>query len=92
MSLVAEDHSGTAGPDDAPYDCRVSDRWAAWLRVRRDGGSIEQREAALAFLSPIRDQILDAADLQSGDVLLDVGCGDGLVGLGALDQASCDLQ
>lgn len=64
----------------------MSDRWAEWLRIRRDGGSLEQRRAALDFLAPIRDQILDSAELRPGDVLLDVGCGDGLVGLGALDR------
>jgi arsenite methyltransferase len=66
----------------------VSDRWAAWLRNRRDGGSPEQRREALKFLAPIRDRILDAADLQPGDVVLDVGCGDGLVGLGALERGA----
>lgn len=64
----------------------MSDRWAEWLRIRRDGGSPEQRRAALEQLGPVRDQILDAAELSAGDVLLDVGCGDGLVGLGALDR------
>ena len=66
----------------------MSDRWAEWLRVRRDGGSPEQRREALRFLGPIRDQILDAANVHPGDVVLDVGCGDGLVGLGALDRGA----
>jgi arsenite methyltransferase len=66
----------------------VSDRWAQWLRVRRDGDSEDQRRAALEFLGPIRDQLLDLAELQPGEVLLDVGCGDGLVGLGALDRGA----
>lgn len=66
----------------------MSDRWAQWLRVRRDGGSEEQRRAALEFLGPIRDQLLDGADVRAGDRLLDVGCGDGLVGLGALDRGA----
>lgn len=66
----------------------MSDRWAQWLRIRRDGGSEEQRRAALEFLAPIRDQLLDAANVQAGEVLLDVGCGDGLVGLGGLDRGA----
>src|SRR5436190_11784842 len=37
----------------------VTDRWAQWLRVRRDGGSEEQRRAALEFLGPIRDELLE---------------------------------
>jgi arsenite methyltransferase len=66
----------------------VGDRWAEWLRVRRDGGSPEQRRAALEFLAPIRDRILDRAELEPGEVVLDIGCGDGLVGLGALDRGA----
>jgi arsenite methyltransferase len=66
----------------------MSDRWAEWLRNRRDGGSVEQRRAALELLGPVRDQILDNAEVGVGDVLLDVGCGDGLVGLGALDRGA----
>jgi SAM-dependent methyltransferase len=66
----------------------VTDRWAQWLRVRRDGGSEEQRRAALEVLGPVRDELLDLAGVQPGDVLLDVGCGDGLVGLGALERGA----
>lgn len=66
----------------------MSDRWADWLRIRRDGGSSEQRRQALEFLAPIRERILDAADIQPGDAVLDVGCGDGLVGLGALERGA----
>jgi ubiquinone/menaquinone biosynthesis C-methylase UbiE len=64
------------------------DRWAQWLRVRRHGGSAEQRRVALEFLGPIRDRVLDGAAIQQGDLLLDVGCGDGLIGLGALDRGA----
>lgn len=39
----------------------------------------------LRFLAPIRDKVLPGAARQHGDVVLDVGCGDGLLGFGALD-------
>ena len=66
----------------------MTDRWAEWLRARRDGGSREQRRRALEFLAPIRNQVLDGAEVKPGDVVLDVGCGDGLIGLGALDRGA----
>ena len=56
--------------------------------MRRTGGSEEARLATLRVLAPVRDRILDDADVKAGDVLLDVGCGDGLVGLGALDRGA----
>jgi arsenite methyltransferase len=40
----------------------------------------------LTRLHQLRDRVLDTAALVEGDVLLDVGCGDGLIGFGALDR------
>ena len=34
-----------------------------------------------------RDRVLENASISSGQVVLDVGCGDGLIGFGALDRA-----
>jgi SAM-dependent methyltransferase len=67
---------------------RSSDRWAEWLRLRRDGGSEEQRRLILSRLAPIRDELLDLAAVGPADVVLDVGCGDGLIGLAALDRGA----
>ena len=39
------------------------------------------------FLYPVRDKILDRANLQEDETLLDVGCGDGLVAFGALARS-----
>jgi arsenite methyltransferase len=65
-----------------------TDVWAEWLRCRRSGGSPEQRRLVLERLAPVRDKILDDAQVGPGDTVLDVGCGDGLVGLGALDRGA----
>jgi SAM-dependent methyltransferase len=66
----------------------VADRWAEWLRIRRDGGSGEERRLTLERLAPVRDRVLDDAQVGAGDLVLDVGCGDGLIGLGALDRGA----
>ncbi|MGH8925281.1 MAG: class I SAM-dependent methyltransferase [Acidimicrobiia bacterium] len=64
----------------------LGDRWARWMLHDRFGGSEEARRANLSGLEAIRDRVLDNADIRTGDVLLDVGCGDGLIGFGALDR------
>lgn len=62
------------------------DQWARWLLQERFGGNQQQRDQMLAVLRPIRDRVLAGAGLQSGDEVLDVGCGDGLLGLAAADR------
>ena len=60
------------------------DRWASWILERRFGGDPEQAERSLRGLSSIRDRVLERAEISEGDVLLDVGAGDGLIAFGAL--------
>jgi len=62
------------------------DRWAEWLAERRFGGDPEQRRLALERLARGRDEVLDRAELGDGETLLDVGCGEGLIGFGALER------
>jgi arsenite methyltransferase len=63
----------------------VRDRWATWLLDARFGGDAAQRDAMLAGLCRYRDEVLRRAEIRPGDVVLDVGCGDGLIGFGAAD-------
>jgi arsenite methyltransferase len=64
------------------------DRWAEWLAERRFGGDPQIRAEVLAKLAETRDRVLDRADLREGDTLLDVGCGEGLIGFGALERGA----
>jgi arsenite methyltransferase len=59
------------------------------LLERRFGGNQSAMQTALTkYLYPWRDKILSHANLQEGDILLDVGCGDGLIAFGALDKVN----
>jgi len=63
-----------------------SDIWSKWLLERRFGGNPQQMKAVLDQLVPARDKVLSNAALKKSEVLLDVGCGDGLIAFGALEQ------
>jgi SAM-dependent methyltransferase len=64
------------------------DKWAEWLRHRRFGGDDEVRGRLLGELVARREKVLDFAELGEGETLLDVGCGDGLIGVGALERGA----
>jgi arsenite methyltransferase len=67
------------------------DCWALWIRQRRQGGT-DLPADLVKDLQRRRDSVLDRAALRPGDVVLDVGCGDGLIGFGALDRVGPDGQ
>ena len=66
----------------------VKDRWAEWLADRRYGGDPEHRSRGMEQLTQWRDSVLDNARLSEGETLLDVGCGEGLIGFGALERGA----
>jgi len=68
----------------------TSDRWADWVLHTRHGGDPARRDEALAVLGGLRDRVLDAAAPTAGETVLDVGCGDGLLGFAALDRVAPD--
>ncbi|MFF5083760.1 class I SAM-dependent methyltransferase [Actinoplanes sp. NPDC000266] len=63
-----------------------TDKWASWLLTRRDGGSATLRDRHAPDLEALRDGVLDRAGLETDDVVLDVGCGTGLIAFGALER------
>jgi arsenite methyltransferase len=64
------------------------DEWANWLRSRRDGGDQDLRDRYAHTLTAFRDRVLDRAAIIEGDVVLDVGTGDGLIAFGALERGA----
>jgi ubiquinone/menaquinone biosynthesis C-methylase UbiE len=67
------------------------DRWAEWLAERRFGGDPEMRRRTLEQLSETRDTLLELGQLAAGETVLDVGCGEGLIGFGALERGAAEV-
>ncbi len=63
-----------------------TDPWHRWLRELRHGGDPEYEAEVRRALLPVRDEVLDGAELRPDDTLLDIGTGDGLIAFGALDR------
>ncbi|TMK72790.1 MAG: methyltransferase domain-containing protein [Actinobacteria bacterium] len=63
----------------------MPDRWATWLTERRFGGSEEARRESQAMFDAFRRRVVEGARIGPGDTVLDVGCGEGLIGFGALE-------
>jgi ubiquinone/menaquinone biosynthesis C-methylase UbiE len=61
------------------------DQWTEWILERRHGGDAELLRQQLALLALVRDQVLAKAAVQPGHTVLDVGCGDGLIGFAAAE-------
>jgi ubiquinone/menaquinone biosynthesis C-methylase UbiE len=79
-------------PRRYPGPMPKADRWARWLAERRFGSDAETRERVLTeVLYPIRDRVLDGAEPLPGQRVLDVGCGDGLIGFGALERGAREV-
>ena len=68
------------------------DIWSRWvlgvLKGRFGGDTVAMQAALTKTLYPWRDKVLSHASLQEGEILLDVGCGDGLIAFGALEKVN----
>jgi len=62
------------------------DIWIQWLLKGRFGGDPERMKKMLDWLYPVRDKVLSHINLENEEILLDVGCGDGLIAFGALEK------
>jgi cyclopropane fatty-acyl-phospholipid synthase-like methyltransferase len=64
------------------------DCWAEWLAERRYGGDSDVRRRFSETLERRADEVLDLAQLCEAERLLDVGCGEGLIGFRALERGA----
>jgi SAM-dependent methyltransferase len=64
----------------------VPDKWSTWLAERRFGGNDDARREFQVVFAQFRERVLEGARLTVGDTVLDVGCGEGLIGFGALEH------
>lgn len=67
-----------------------ADQWSRWLLERRHGGDQQQLAIVLDHLAEVRERVLQAGEPLDGSTLLDVGTGDGLIGLGALERVGSE--
>ncbi|MDE2350184.1 MAG: methyltransferase domain-containing protein [Gammaproteobacteria bacterium] len=70
----------------------TGDLWADWLLHKRHADDPEYGRAVLAATTGYADRVLDGARLAAGMTLLDVGAGDGLVGLRAIERIGASLR
>jgi len=66
------------------------DIWSVWLRKRRFGGDENYQKYALEQYRKLASKIVDKAEIFESATVLDVGTGDGIVGLTALSKLGVD--
>ncbi|HEY3251401.1 MAG TPA: class I SAM-dependent methyltransferase [Ignavibacteria bacterium] len=62
------------------------DIWSEWLKHRRFGGNAEHQAQAMKQYKQWALEIVDKAEIFESATVLDIGAGDGLVGLTALEK------
>ena len=62
------------------------DQWADWLLDRRHGSDKEHFQELLPALEEFQRRVIARATIANGDIVLDVGTGDGLIAFAALEK------
>ncbi|MGC8517836.1 MAG: class I SAM-dependent methyltransferase [Steroidobacteraceae bacterium] len=73
-------------------DLPEHDVWSEWLLHGRDGGDADYARAMRALVARYIERVLDGAGLQPGETFADVGAGEGLLALRALELTGGDLH
>ena len=69
-----------------------SDVWSRWLLQVRSGGDPAFDRQVRAELEPYAERVLDAARLEPGMTLADIGSGEGLIAFRAIDRIGPSLE
>ena len=68
----------------------ICENWTQWLKKNRFAGQTpEMIEQTTRWLEAVRDVILEYAEIQPYDTVLDIGCGTGLLAFRALEMQEC---
>ena len=68
----------------------ICENWTQWLKKNRFAGQTpEIIEQTTRWLEAVRDVILEYAEIQPYDTVLDIGCGTGLLAFKALEMQEC---
>ena len=68
----------------------ICENWTQWLKTTRFVGQTpEMIEQTTRWLQAVRDVILAYADIKQNDVVIDIGCGTGLLAFRALEMQEC---
>lgn len=70
----------------------MSDLWSQWLLHQRHADDPHLQEAIRAVVDRYIDRVLDGAQLTAGQTLVDVGTGEGLVALRAMERVGQSLR
>ena len=70
----------------------ATDVWSQWLLHRRHGGDAEYEQAMRAMVERYVERVLDGARLEAGQTIADVGAGEGLLALRAIERLGGALR
>ena len=74
------------------HDVPATDVWSQWLLHRRHGGDAEYEQAMRAMVERYVERVLDGARLEAGQTIADVGAGEGLLALRAIERVGGALR